>query len=129
MQYIELFKIAVENKSFLKVLFTHRHLQVAVSNIQPGESSGEELWDTSVAVLVVWGQGHAVVGGEERDIGSGCLVCIAANTEYIIVNLGTEPLKLLLIFSSAVFKDGTDEGSKLSEIMDPYRPRISRSIM
>jgi len=123
MQYIELFKAAAENKSFLKVLFTHRHLQVGISNLKMGEDTGEEAWNADVLVLIVWGEGHIAIGEEERSIAVGDFIYIPPNTKYTIMNLGTEDLKLLLVFSSAVLRDGTDESSKVSEIMDPYKAR------
>ena len=129
MQYINIFKSAAENKSFLKVLFTHRHLQVAISSIKPGEGSGNELWNANMAVLVLWGQGHAVVGGEERNIATGDFFCVPANTEYTIINLGTEPLKLMLTFSEKLFKEDTNEGSKVSEIIDPYKIRPDNRLL
>jgi mannose-6-phosphate isomerase-like protein (cupin superfamily) len=129
MQYIELFKIAAENKSFLKVLFTRRHMQIAVSNLKPGEDTGEEAWNTDMSLLVLLGQGHIVLGGEDHDLKIGDLFCVPANTTYTVINLGTEPLKLLLTFSAPVFRDGTDQGTKISEIMDPYKVRPSDSIL
>ena len=124
MEYINLYKTAAENNSFLKTLFTHRKVQVAVSNLKSGQESGEEVWPVDLTVLVLWGKAHFVVGGESRDVEAGGLICIPANSDYFFVNLGTEPLKLLMVFSGAVFKDGTDQGSKISEIMDPYKIRL-----
>ncbi len=123
MEMINIFKTAAQSRSFLKVLFTHWHFQVAVSSIKPGEESGREKWNADMGVLVLWGKGHIVVGGEDKDINPGDFVCIQSDTEYRIINLSPEPLKTIKIFSAAVFKDGTDQGSKVSEIMDPYKMR------
>jgi len=128
MEYIDLFKSTAENSSFLKVLFTHKHLQVALSDIRPGTSSGTEVWNADLGVLVLLGQGYVVVGGEEKDIKGGDYFYVPANTEYEIINLGTGPLKMLCHFAAAVFKDGTNEGNKISEIMDPYKVRSSKKI-
>ncbi len=123
MEHINIFKIAAESESFLKVLFTHWKFQVAVSNIKPGESSGLEKWNTETGILTLWGNGHIVVAGEEKAINPGDFVCVSKDTEYKILNLSTQPLKLMVVFAAAVFKDGTDQGSKVSEILDPYKIR------
>lgn len=129
MELLDIYKSAAESENFLKVLFTHRRLQVALSHIKAGEESGEEVWVADAAILVLYGQGHAVVGGEERSVKTGDLFYVPSETSCNIINLGAEPVKLMLMFGAKVFKEGTVEGTKISEIMDPYKTRPSNSIL
>jgi hypothetical protein len=51
------------------------------------------------------GMAHVWLGDQERDLHTGGLVFIPANTWVSLKNIGTEPISLTFIFSAPGFED------------------------
>jgi quercetin dioxygenase-like cupin family protein len=56
-------------------------------------------------VLIQSGKAHVWLGDQERDLQSGGLVFIPANTWVSLKNIGAEPISLTFIFSAPGFED------------------------
>lgn len=128
MHIIDIYKSIASNNSFLKVLFTEKNLQVAESTIAPGEGSGLEQWEGDMVLLVLFGSGEITLGADIHPLAPGTLLCINQGSEYIIENTNNTELKMLLVFGPIVLKSDMSAGSKIAEIMDPYRVRQPKGL-
>ncbi len=120
---IQAFKIALENAAFRKVLFTHKHLQMAVMNIKKGSQLEREKYRGEAAALIVAGNVEVIVDDVKTQAGPGDAICVPGGSEYNIINTGEENLKMIVFYAPPEYSPDSSHGSKESEIMDPYKKR------
>ena len=101
------------NSRFREVLATGPHSQVVVMSIPPGEDIGAEVHETVDQVLVVVaGEGAAILDGERTPIGPGWLVQVPAGTHHDLVNTGGTDLRLYTVYAPPQHAPGTVHATK-----------------
>jgi mannose-6-phosphate isomerase-like protein (cupin superfamily) len=104
---------ARENTNFRTVLATGPHSQVVVMSIPPGDDIGAEVHaDVDQVLVIVSGQGEAVLGDERTAIGPGWLVQVPAGTWHDIVNTGADDLRLYTVYAPPQHAPGTIHRTK-----------------
>jgi mannose-6-phosphate isomerase-like protein (cupin superfamily) len=104
---------ARQNSHFREVLATGPHSQVVVMSIPPGEDIGAEVHETVDQVLVVVaGEGAAILNGERTPIGPGWLVQVPAGTHHDLVNTGATDLRLYTVYAPPQHAPGTVHETK-----------------
>ena len=104
---INIEKIAKDNSSFRKVLYTSKHSQLVLMSLQPKEEIGEETHpDNDQFFRVESGHGKCIIDGNEYEIKDGDAIVIPAGAKHNIINLEAfAPLKMYTIYSPAHHKD------------------------
>ncbi len=104
---------AMANTFFREVLATGPHTQVVVMSIPPGDDIGAEVHsDVDQVLVIVSGQGEAVLAEERTAIGPGSLVQVPAGTWHDIVNTGTGDLRLYTVYAPPQHAPGTIHRTK-----------------
>ncbi len=109
-----------ENDYFREVLFTGPLSQLVVMSLGPGEEIGLEVHDDiDQFIRVEYGEGVALLDGEEHHVRDGSAIVIPAGTEHNLINRSeTEPLKLYTVYTPPEHPDGTVHQTK--EEADAY---------
>jgi len=83
-----------------------QHLVAGTEEVAPGATlpKHRHLIQDEIA-LIQSGIAHVWLGDEERDLHSGGLIFIPANTWISLKNIGTEPISLTFIFSAPGFEE------------------------
>jgi mannose-6-phosphate isomerase-like protein (cupin superfamily) len=104
---INIDKIARDNSSFRKVLYTSKHSQLVLMNLQPQEEIGEEIHpDNDQFFRIESGHGKCIIDGNEYEIREGDAIVIPAGARHNIINTETNAgLKMYTIYSPAHHKD------------------------
>ena len=119
---INIEKIAKDNSSFRKVLYTSRHSQLVLMSLQPKEEIGEEIHaDNDQFFRVESGQGKCIIDGNEYEIKDGDAIVIPSGAKHNIINTATDSaLKMYTIYSPAHHKDklirATKKEAEMSEV-------------
>jgi mannose-6-phosphate isomerase-like protein (cupin superfamily) len=101
------------NKFFREVLATGPHSQIAVMNIPPGGEIGEEIHlDVDQILVLVAGEGAAILEGRRNFVRSGDLVQVPAGTRHNFVNTGTADLRLYTVYAPPEHAPGTIHRTK-----------------
>lgn len=102
-------KIAKGNSDFRRVLATGKHGQLVVMSIPAGEEIGSEVHPaTDQILLVVKGEGEAVVNGKKSRIEENGVVFVPAGAKHNLINTqDNEDLKLVSVYSPPEHADGT----------------------
>jgi mannose-6-phosphate isomerase-like protein (cupin superfamily) len=104
---------AIANPHFREVLSTGPHSQVVVMSIPPGGEIGEEIHDEVDQVLVlVEGEGSAILEGERSSVKPGHLVHVPAGARHNLVNDGASDLKLYTVYAPPQHAVGTIHRTK-----------------
>jgi len=104
----DIVKRAKANSYFREVLATGPHSQIVVMSIPPGGDIGEEVHDDVDQVLVlVGGEGQAILDGETSSVSVGRLVHVPAGTRHNFVNTGEIDLRLYTIYAPPEHEPGT----------------------
>jgi len=83
-----------------------QHLVAGTEELAPGAAIRKHKHLTQDEILLMQGgMAHVWLGDQERDLHSGGLVFIPANTWIRLKNIGTEPISLTFIFSAPGFED------------------------
>jgi mannose-6-phosphate isomerase-like protein (cupin superfamily) len=110
---VPIVRMAMNNESFRDEVITGKECQVVLMTIQPGEEIGAEVHDDHDQILVlVEGNGQAVLSGQAREVGVNDLVFVHAGTEHNFINTGSRPLKLYTIYAPPEHPAGTKHGNK-----------------
>jgi mannose-6-phosphate isomerase-like protein (cupin superfamily) len=114
MGYVErITDLARDNANFRTVLSTGPHSQVVVMSIPPGDDIGAEVHaDVDQVLVIVSGEGEAVLAGERTAIGPGWLVQVPAGTHHDIVNTGQDALRLYTVYAPPQHAPGTIHRTK-----------------
>lgn len=106
-------ELTKENTNFRHVIFTGNHSQLVLMSLLPKEEIGEETHAGSDQILIiVQGEGSAVLDGQTTKIYKHSVVFVPSGTKHNIINGGTENMKLYTIYAPSVHKDGTIHTTK-----------------
>jgi mannose-6-phosphate isomerase-like protein (cupin superfamily) len=101
-------KLAKTNSFFRQVIYTGPCSQLVVMSIPPGEDIGEEVHaNTDQILVIVDGDGEAIVDGRHEPAGEHNVIFVTAGTRHNIRNTGTKELKLFTVYAPPEHKDGT----------------------
>jgi quercetin dioxygenase-like cupin family protein len=76
--------------------------QVVYTTLEPGKSGGRHAHSAEKILLVLEGTAQLAVGNEWECLCKGSMAVIPAATAHEPVNVGSEPVRFLAIFSSAM---------------------------
>lgn len=101
-------KETLENENFRKVLYTGKHSQLVLMNLQPNEEIGMEIHaDNDQFFRFEKGEGRVVIDGNEYAVGDGSAIIVPAGAQHNVINVSSsDKLKLYTIYSPAHHKDG-----------------------
>lgn len=107
-------KLAVENDSFRKVIYTAKSCQLVLMSLKPSEEIDEEVHtDSDQFFRVEKGSGKVIIDGNETEIGDGDAIIVPIGVKHNIINTSAEnPLKLYTLYSPPHHKDGTIHQTK-----------------
>ncbi len=108
-------KETLNNSYFRQVLFTGKHSQLVVMNLQPGEEIGNEVHpDVDQFFRIEEGNAKFVFNNkEEHVVGDGDAVIVPAGTYHNVINSSSaKTLKLYTIYSPPNHPDGTVHKTK-----------------
>jgi mannose-6-phosphate isomerase-like protein (cupin superfamily) len=110
--HVDMEKVTVDNKSYRKILFTGKHLQLGLMSIEPGEDVGIETHpETDQFFRVDGGSGEASIGGKKYALKDGDAIIIPAGSEHNIT-AGEEGIKLYTIYAPPHHSDKVIHKSK-----------------
>ena len=110
---VPIIKRTLDNEDFRDEVITGKQCQVVLMTIQPGEEIGSEVHEDHDQILVlVEGNGQAVLDGQAREIGTNDLVFVHAGAEHNFINTGSRPLKLYTIYAPPEHAEGTRHATK-----------------
>lgn len=114
MVFEDIKQMAKENENFRQVIFSGKHSQLVLMSLLPKEEIGEETHQTSDQILViVKGEGQAIVDGEMSDIAKHSVVFVPAGAKHNIINTNEEDaLKLYTIYAPSIHADGIIHATK-----------------
>lgn len=105
---IDIVEAALANDNFRSVLSTEPHAQVVVMSIPPRGEIGEEVHAGLDQVLViVGGEGIAVLDGKRSPVGPNRLVHVPAGALHNVINTGPGDLRLYTIYAPPQHAPGT----------------------
>lgn len=99
-------ELATKNKNFRHVILTQKHTQLVLMSIEPGDEIGEETHEVDQVLVIVAGEGQAVLDGKKGKIGPDSLIEVPAGTKHNFINTGDESLKLYTIYGPPEEEDG-----------------------
>jgi mannose-6-phosphate isomerase-like protein (cupin superfamily) len=107
-------KETLENENFRKVLYTGKHSQLVLMNLQPNEEIGMEVHsDNDQFFRFEKGEGKVIIDGNEYAVGDGSAIVVPAGAQHNVINVsGADKLKLYTIYSPAHHKDGIVRATK-----------------
>lgn len=101
------------NPYFREVVSTGPHAQLVVMSIPPAGEIGEEVHqDVDQILILVEGQGLAVLDGVRTILAPGRLVHVPAGTRHNFLNIGAIDLKLYTIYAPPQHAPGTIHRTK-----------------
>lgn len=101
-------KLAEASSFFRQVLYTGPYCQLVVMSIPPGEDIGTEVHaNTDQILVIVDGEGEAIVDGRHEPARENNVVFVTAGTRHNVRNIGTRELKLFTIYAPPEHKEGT----------------------
>ncbi len=113
MHVVDATEIARTSDDFRRELATGTTTQLVAMKLEPGEEIGEEVHeDGDQIVLIVEGEGEAVLDGERAPLRAGQAVVIPGGTRHNVINAGSEPLRLLTVYAPPEHEPGTVHATK-----------------
>lgn len=110
---VPIVKMAMNNDAFRDEVITGKECQVVLMTLQPGEEIGAEVHEDHDQILVlVEGNGQAVLAGNAREVGANDLIFVHAGVEHNFINTGAKALKLYTVYAPPEHEAGTRHGSK-----------------
>ncbi len=114
-------KLAKRNDYFRQVIYTGRHCQLVLMSIPAGEEIGEEVHArTDQILVVVAGDGEAILDGQVQRADEHSVIFVKAGTRHNVKNTGHKDLKLFTIYSPPEHADGTVHKTKLEALREEY---------
>ncbi len=111
--------LTLANKNFRHVLYTGKHSQLVLMNLQPGEDIGEEVHEQNDQFFrFEQGQGKVVIDGNEYAVKDGSAIIVPAGAKHNVINVGATELKLYTIYSPPHHKDGVMRDTKAQAAAD-----------
>lgn len=94
------------NNEFRKILWTGKHMQLTVMNIEPKKSIGLEIHPQNDHMLYIEdGIGHVLMGYQKenlvyrRQVKKGDAVLIPAGVWHNLINFSLKPVKLFVVYA------------------------------
>lgn len=114
-------QLAKENTNYRKVIYTGTKSQLVLMSIPVGGDIGMETHaDVDQILVIVDGEGKAILNGQESPIAEHDLIFVPAGTEHNFVNTGKEDLKLYTVYAPPNHPDGIIEATKVeAETKEP----------
>ena len=105
--------LTIDNGDFRRVLYTGKHLQLVLMNLQPGEEIGSEVHD-SIDQFFRFEEGEGVVDidGVENRVADGSGVIVPSGARHNVRNTGSVPLKLYTIYGPPEHRGGIVQATK-----------------
>lgn len=103
----DIFERARDNPYFCRELVTNEYSQIMLLSIEPGSDIGEQIHDVDEVLIFVEGTGEAVLNRQHSSVNADSLVVVPAGTRHNIINTGSTPLKLFIIFAPPEYAPGT----------------------
>ncbi|HSN60667.1 MAG TPA: cupin domain-containing protein [Ferruginibacter sp.] len=107
-------KDTLDNKSFRKVVYTAKHLQLVLMSLKPGEDIGEETHpDTDQFFRFEKGKGKCIIDGNEYEVKDGDAIVIPAGARHNVINTDNQDeFKMYTLYGPPNHKDGTIRDTK-----------------
>ncbi len=107
-------KETLKNENFRKVIYTSKHSQIVLMNLNPKEEIGMEVHhDNDQFFRFESGVGKVLIDGHEYNIKDGDAIIVPAGAEHNVINISNkDKLKLYTIYSPAHHKDGVVRATK-----------------
>jgi len=100
--------VAKENVFFRKAVYTGEYSQLMLMSIPEGGESGEEKRKGADTILfVVKGRAKSILNGRVREVGKHDVLFVPAGNVHNVSNAGKDELKLIVIYSPALYPEGT----------------------
>ena len=96
-----------ENPNFIRELVTNEYTQVVLMTIEPGSEVGEQVHEVDQVLFIVEGAGEAVLNRQHSLIQANSLVVVPAGTRHNLINTGSTPLKVYILFAPPEVAPGT----------------------
>jgi mannose-6-phosphate isomerase-like protein (cupin superfamily) len=108
-----LYDIVHGSEDFRRVVATGPRHQVVAMTLQPGEEIGEETHEHGdQSLLVIEGEGDAVLEGRTEPIRAGDLVVVPEGVLHNVRNTGLQALRLVTIYAPPEHAHGTVHATK-----------------
>ena len=100
-------RITLSNRFFRQVIYTGPHSQLVVMTLPAGEEIGEEVHPkTDQLLVIVDGEGEAVLDGKRQSADEHNIIFVTAGTRHNVKNTGGKELKLFTIYSPPAHAPG-----------------------
>ena len=110
---VPIVKLALNNEAFRDTVITGQEAQVVLMTLQPGEEIGAEVHgDHDQILILIEGNGQAVLSGQAREVGTNDLIFVHAGIEHNFINTGSKPLKLYTVYAPPEHAAGTHHDDK-----------------
>ena len=110
---VPILRKSLDNERFRETVITGKMCQVVLMTLQPGEEIGAEVHEDHDQILVlVEGNGQAVLEGQAREVGTNDLIFVHAGVEHNFINTGSRPLKLYTVYAPPEHAEGTRHATK-----------------
>jgi len=98
----------LKNNDFRKVLYSAKHCQLVLMNVQPKEELGMEVHpDNDQFFRFEKGQGEVIIDGNHYKVADGSGIIVPSGAQHNVINTSAkEELKFYTIYSPAHHKDG-----------------------
>lgn len=103
---------ALVNDNYRQVIVTGKHIQLVAMSIKPGEDTGEQGHQGSMAIFFVAGEGKGTIDNETFDVAAGDDAVVTGGSNYHFKATGSEPLKFLVVLAPPKFKEGLTQQTK-----------------
>jgi len=98
--------IVAKNEDFRQVLYTAKNCQLVVMVLKPKDEIGAEVHKLDQFFRVEEGTGEVVLDGVRTVVSAGFAVLVPAGTNHNIINTGSVPLKLYILYAPPNHRDG-----------------------
>lgn len=99
-------EITKANKSFRKVIYTGKKLQLVLMTLKPGEEIGLEMHkDTDQFFRIESGKGEVLINGKKSSIRENDSIFVPSGSKHNITNTGNSPLQLYTLYGPPNHKD------------------------
>jgi len=113
-------KETLQTTDYRRVLYTSKHSQLLLMNLQPREEIGMEVHRLDQFIRIEQGSAKAILDGIEHDVKEDFAIVVPAGTKHNFINTGSNELKLYTIYSPPEHKDGIVEPTKEDEIEERF---------
>ena len=111
----------LKNENYRQVLFTAKHCQLVIMNVQAGDQIGEEIHDLDQFIRVEAGEGVIIMDGQKHAVSDGFAAVIPAGTKHNVINTSSSHgLKLYSLYSPPEHKVGTVHKTKKDADTDEH---------